>query len=391
MIYVGIDVAKNKHNCIILDSSCNVLTEPFIIQNNLSGFNKLYQAISNLSKDLSKVKVGLEATGHYHDNILDFICKSNLTVYLVNPLKIRFFGKALSLRETKTDNIDCRIVAEYVISNNNLKPYFPISYHMEELKSLTRYRLSRVHDRSRLKVSVSRLVTTLFPELKDCVSTLHLSSIYAILKEFPGATYVADAHLTKLTNILEKESKGQFGRDKAIQIRELAKNSIASDKPSKSFELKNTIRNISGLDKEIKEIDAQIKEFMDLIDTPILSIPGISINSAASIIAEIGDFNKFESADKILAYAGMTATVYESGQLVSNHSKNEKRGSKYLRYALFYATTLVCVYDPNFRRHLAKKRSEGKHYYVAVTHAAKKLVRLMVALVRSGELYRVAA
>lgn len=171
-------------------------------------------------------------------------------------------------------------------------------------------------------------------------------------------------------------------------FREAARNSIGSNMPAKSLELKHTIRLIRELDSEIDEIENEIKVIMDRISSPILSIPGISYRMGAMIIAEIGDFTRFDSPDKILAYAGLSPSTYQSGQMDNSHARMEKRGSKYLRYALFNATIYVCTWDPTFKTYLAKKRSEGKHYYVAVSHAAKKLVRVIYQLEKSRQPYQ---
>lgn len=122
---------------------------------------------------------------------------------------------------------------------------------------------------------------------------------------------------------------------------------------------------------------------MDNINFPILSIPGINYRMGAMIIAEIGDFNRFDSPDKILAYAGFSPSTYQSGQLDGVYSHMEKRGSKYLRYALYNAAKYVCHWDPTFAEYLAKKRAEGKHYNVAISHAVKKLVRVKSATTSS--------
>lgn len=170
-------------------------------------------------------------------------------------------------------------------------------------------------------------------------------------------------------------------------FREAARSSIGSNMPAKSLELKHTIRLIQELDSEIDEIEYEINRIMDDINSPILSIPGISYRMGAMILAEIGDFNRFDSPDKILAYAGLSPSTYQSGQLDSSHSHMEKRGSRYLRYALFNATKFVCHWDPTFSTYLAKKRAEGKHYTVAISHAAKKLVRVIYQLEKSGQQY----
>lgn len=279
-----------------------------------------------------------------------------------------------------------------IMSDMNLKSYSDISYHNEELKSLTRYRFDKVKERAKLKTSISRLVNILFPELEKPVPSLHLSSVYALLSEFPGAAQIAASHLTKLTNLLSQASKGRYGKETAILFRETARSSIGSVMPAKSLELKHTIKLIQELTAEIDEIEVAIKQIMDEeIHSPILTIPGISYRMGAIILAEIGDFNRFDSADQILAYAGMSPSTYQSGQLNNCYSHMEKRGSRYLRYTLYNATKYVCQWDESFSAYLAKKRSEGKHYNVALSHATKKLVRLIFAMEKSGRTYQPAA
>ena len=392
MIYVGIDVAKDKHDCFITNSDGEVLFKPFTIPNNREGFETLFQRIESLSDDLTKVKVGLEATGHYSYNLLGFLLDKGLTTFVINPLHTNLYRKSLTLRKTKTDKVDSRTIAAMMMSGMNLKSYSDTSYHNEELKSLTRYRFDKVKERAKLKSSVSRLVNILFPELEKLVPTLHMVSVYALLSEFPGASHIAFSHLTRLSNLLSESSKGHYGKDTALLFREAARNSIGSVMPAKSLELKHTIRLIQELTLEIDEIEAAIKRIMDEeIQSPILTILGISYRMGAMILAEIGDFSRFDSADKILAYAGMSPSTYQSGQLDNCYSHMEKRGSRYLRYALYNAAKYVCHWDKTFGAYLEKKRAEGKHYNVALSHATKKLVRLIFAMEKSRKAYIPAA
>ena len=391
MIYVGIDVAKDKHDCFIINSDGEVLFKAFTIPNNRQGFDDLFQKIQSLSPDLSKIKVGLEATGHYSCNLLGFLLDKGLPTCVIYPLHTNLFRKSLSLRKTKTDKVDARTIAMMLMSDVDLQSYSDTSYHNEELKSLTRYRFDKVKERTRLKQSVARLVTILFPELEKLVPTLHMSSVYALLGELPGAQQIASCHLTHLVKLLETASKGRYDRDKAVEIRDAAKISIGFAMPAKSLELKHTIRLIGELDSEINEIGSEIIKIMDEIASPILTIPGISYRMGAMILAEVGDFSRFDSPDKLLAYAGISPSTYQSGQLDSSYSHMEKRSSRYLRYALINAAKYVCLWDLAFEAYLAKKRSEGKHYNVAITHATKKLVRLIYAMEKSGKPYIKAA
>ena len=393
MVCVGIDVAKDKHDCFIISSEGEILADVFTIQNNAEGFDRLLQTIRRCTRPEDKIKVGLEATGHYSYNILGFLLDKGLPTYVINPLHTNLYRKSLSLRKTKTDRVDARTIAAMLMSDVDLKSYTDTVYHNEELKSLTRYRFDKVRERAKLKQSVSRLVTILFPELERLVSSLHSASVYALLSEFPGAKQLSSAHMTHLKAVLKNASQGRYGQEMAETIRNAARSSVGSVMPAKSLELQHTIRLIREFDAEIEDIEAAIQAIVDEMQSPITTIPGMGVRMGAVILAEIGDFSRFDSPDKILAYAGMSPSTYQSGQLSlsGSYSHMEKRGSRYLRYALYNATKYVCHWDPTFAAYLAKKRAEGKHYNVALSHAAKKLVRLIYALEKSRQPYSSAA
>ena len=390
-VSVGIDVSKDKHDCFIQSAEGEVLMDVFMISNNMDGFRTLLEKIRVCVSHQDKIKVGLEATGHYSYNLLGFLLDNGLPTYVLNPLRTNLYRKSPSLRKTKTDRVDARTIASMLLSDVGLKPYTDTAYRNEELKSLTRYRFDKVKERAKLKSSIARLVCILFPELETLVSSLHIASVYSLLEEFPGANQVAAAHLTRLKALLETASKGRYKRNMALEIRDAARNSIGSWMPAKSLELQHTIRLIRELDNEIAEIEEQIQSLMIELDSPITTIPGLGFRMAAMILAEVGDFTRFASPDKLLAYAGMSPSTYQSGQLKNCYPHIEKRGSRYLRYALYNATKYVCHWDPTFAAYLAKKRAEGKHYNIALSHAAKKLVRLVFAMEKSKQPYCPAA
>ncbi len=225
----------------------------------------------------------------------------------------------------------------------------------------------------------------LFPELEKLVSSLHIAVVYALLSNYPGASYIANANTEELAETLCTASKGRYTKSKTAEIQVAAGVSIGSKMPAKSMELKHTIALIRELDKEISEVESAIDKITSQMDSPIFTIPGIGRHMGAMILAEVGDFSNFASADKLLAYAGLSPSTYQSGQLQNCYAHMEKRGSRYLRYALFNAAKYVCLWCPTFSAYLEKKRSEGKHYNVAISHAAKKLVRLIFAMQRSGK------
>lgn len=384
MVYVGIDVAKNTHDCLIVNGDGVIVSDPFTIDNNQDGFDRLLFKLESCHNDLTDIKVGLEATGHYGDNLLAFLVSKGLTTIVINPLHTNLYRKSLSLRKTKTDRIDAHSIVT-MLRTETLKPYSQISRHIRELKSLSRYRFNLVQDLAQLKGSYARLCIILFPELEKMVPTLHLISIYALLSELPTAEAIATCHLTHLEDILSASSKGRYGNEKAVEIRNAANKSIGSYSDAKALELQQTIQRILSLEAQVAAIEAKINPIIDSLQSPIMTIPGISYRMAAIIIAETENFANFTHAEQVLAFAGLEPSVYQSGQLTSTHAKMVKRGSKYLRYALFNATKYVCRWDPHFGAYLAKKRSEGKPYNVAVSHAAKKLVRVIFHLVKTNQ------
>ena len=242
-----------------------------------------------------------------------------------------------------------------MLISDNLTPYIPVSYHISELKSLTRHGFRLVKENSRFKTSLVRLVDIVFPELPQIVSSVSQKSCLALLYKLPNAKEIAECNLTHLTHILLNNSNKMFGRDKAIEIRELAKKSIGLNSNSVSFELKQTISIIQFIQEQLDDIEKRIKEILKEINSPILSIPGISFKTAGSILAEIGDISRFDSPAKLLAFAGLDPSMYQSGKFFSTHSVMVKRGSKHLRFALMNSAIMVCMNDSVFNDFKNKK------------------------------------
>jgi len=379
MYYVGIDVAKDKHDCCIVNDVGGIVVKNLRIKNSLEGYTILIQRIAELTSDKSKVVIGLEDTGHYADNLINYF--TNLfEVKTINPLLTNKYKKAETLRKTKTDKTDAVQIAKMLRNGTGFRPIVSIPYDSDEIKSLVRYRMSLVKNRSKEKISVKRLINILFPEYEKFFRDVHCPTSYAILFAYPGKHSLSVCRTPALVGVLRKASKGYYGEDLAVRLRECAKKSIGKTSNAKSYELRKTIKRIESLNNEISEIEEKMHGLLNKYNPPLATIPGVGTILAATIIGEVGDFAKFDNPDKILALAGMSPTTYQSGKYVSGHSKMEKRGSSNLRTALFLATQVVCQYIPEFSQYLAKKRLEGKHYFVAISHATKKLIRLMYAL-----------
>lgn len=398
MIYVGIDIAKDKHDYCILGEGGKTLLEPRTIKNTRLGFKELVNSIrqyedenrdgdGDSDKDNNKVRIGLEDTGDYGDNLISYLQKSHYTVCTINPLLTANNKKANSLRKTKTDSIDAKQIATMLLSGIGFKPKAILTQEDNDLKHYVRYRDSLVKRRSKEKTSVKRLVNSLFPELVKCSMSIHSNTMYALLTNYSSAEDILKANEDEMTKIIVSNSRGRHGKETAIKLKELASSTIGTYSKAKAYELTKTIERINGLSEEIKELEEIIEDLVKRTQHKFTTIPGIGKISAAMIIAEVGDFSRFDNPNKLLAFAGMAPTTYQSGKYISNRAKMEKRGSTLLRQGLFFAAMGVCRVEPTFALYLRKKLNEGKHYYVAISSVVRKLVRLIFAMEKSGSSY----
>ena len=291
MFYVGIDVASEKHDCCILNEKKKIIRS-FSFLNSPVGFQSLLSALSGIQPD--EIKIGLEATGIYSENLSVFLRRKGFNVTTINPLLLKKHQCATTLRKTKTDKADAKGIALF-IAEEGFQPDLPVSYHIQELKSLTRARFSFVQDRSALKNKVKRLVVLLFPELLEQFSDIFGASATALLKQYPSAEKLAACHTDALAALLRKSSRGRFGRAKAAYLKQLAKCSIGNHSPARVMELKMLLARIDLLSEQIKDYDKQIKIIMDELDSPVPTIPGIGYTLGATIIAEVGDISRFSS------------------------------------------------------------------------------------------------
>lgn len=387
MIYLGIDVAKDKHECMIITDENKIVTPCFSFPNTREGFQRLDKEIRMASQgEYEKVKIGLEATGHYSSNLLTYLVRENWKVVQLNPLSVANFKKAQSLRRTKTDKNDVRYIAEMMLSDRN-KPYQEQEYHISVLKSITRARYRISKELQHIKGRFRRSLHLLFPEYPKLFGVLYRGAALNLLAEYPSAKDIAELHLTTLTNFLKSHTHGVLGREKAILLKETAKNSIAYYSEGDALELKMLAQRILFMQNQRKELDKKIDEIMTKINSPITTIPGIGNYIGAVILAEIGDINNFETPAKLQAYAGADPAIYQSGTYTAANTAMVKRGSAYLRHALYLATCMASFADNSFARYAAKKKAQGKHHYVAMAHVMKKMIRVIFCVLNSGKDY----
>ena len=374
MIYVGIDISKYKHDCFICNNDTGeVIVDDLSFENNKKGFQQFLDLLKPY--DNSNVRIGLEATGHYGLNLKLFLEKNNYTFMEFNPLLIKEFKKSLSLRKTKTDKIDTKVICQKLMSVP-YKPNSKLFYHKYGLKSLSRLRETLVKQRSKYMVQLTNVLDITFPEFKPFFNNrFSVTSLY-LLNKYKSAEKMAKMHDFETPN---KLSRGSFTYAKFAKLKELAKNTVGES--TKTFEIElDTILNLyNEIDSKINSLDKQISTIVKELNPPTLSIPGIGELTTAVIISEFGDFSKFSNSAQLLSFAGLEPGIYQSGTMLS-YGKMVKRGSGYLRGALMNISNVVIKYNPTLYDYYLKKRSEGKCHRVALSHVCKKLLRVIYKL-----------
>ena len=381
MYYIGIDISKFKHDCAVIDDVGDVVTPSWSFANDHEGFLQLKALLDSLGLE---TRIGLESTGHYGTNLKLFLEACGRTFMEFNPLLINRFVKSKSLRKTKTDSIDCEMIARYLMTVE-YKPYPPSFYHTEKLKSLTRFRDNLVRQRSRQLVELTNILDKVFPEFKPFFKGKFSTTALYILANYSSPEKIANMN-SKSYESLRKLSRGRFSVTDFTALKLLARNTIGHPDDFLLHEMAIVIDIFSQLDSKIDETEALIRECVLEINPPMLTIPGIGIESAAVILAEFGDFSKFENPAQLLSFAGMEPGYFQSGTSETT-GKMVKHGSSYLRYTLMNCARSVANYEPTFAEYYAKKRAQGKTFRVALSHTAKKLLRVLFTVQTKNLVY----
>ena len=374
MYFVGIDISKYKHDCFICNETGLVIKENLSFNNNQEGFHQLLYLLNSLD-NISEIRIGLEATGHYHMNLMLFLEKNNYSFMELNPALVKKFISTQTLRRTKTDKTDAIAIARYLMSLD-YKPHPKQFYHKYALKSLSRRRSSFVHQRSYYKTELTNILDIIFPEFKPFFKNSFSATALFILNKYQSADKIAKM---KDYDSVRKISRSRFSYPQFLKLKELAKNTIGVDNEIFSFQLESVLSLLFNMNKHVSIIEDKIAEIIKELNPRTLSIRGIGFVTCASIVSEFGDFSRFKSADSCLAFAGLDPAIIQSG--ISNYSgKMVKRGSSHLRCHLMNAAEYVFLHEPIFTSFYYKKRGEGKAHRVALSHLAKKLVRVIYKL-----------
>lgn len=377
MLNIGIDISKYKHDCIVIDDAGAIIRNVFSFDNSRTGFNQFMEMYRSLNPTEIK-KIGFEATGHYQDNFKVYLERSGIEFMQLNALLVHKFKNSQTLRGVKTDKTDARLIASY-LSSTKFKPYPKISYHTLALRSLCKRHFDLINERTKYLIRITNFLDRTFPEFKEFIKdNIKSKTCMYILHNYGITSKIANIN-TQSYEKLRKESHGHFSVAKFIQLRELAKNTVGFSYETDLFEIKSLLRVYDTLQDEISSVENEITTHLSKINSHIPSILGIGTVSAATMIAEIEDISRFDNPNKLLAFAGLDPRMYQSGTQEFKGRMN-KKGSVVLRRVLMNCAESILMYNPAFYSYYKKKRDEGKPHRVAISHVARKLVRIIYKL-----------
>ena len=387
MFYLGIDIAKVNHVASLISEDGTILVKAIKFTNSNEGLQKLIDSISNYEQ--SQIYCAMEATGTYWLSLFSALTDKGFNVSVFNPYQIKSFRGAYTNRKQKNDVIDSILIANFLNFNGTKQTSLP-NDDLLALKNLTRYRSNLVSNISKAKTQVTGILDKVFPEYSDLFSDIFGEASKQILLNCPTPNEVINFNTRKLANILKKVSRGYHSTDKVREVKSLAKNSfgIKFTGDACSFEIKQLVNQIIFLENQAHELEVKIKEIYSKLDNHLQSIPGIGEVTAPIILAEIGDINNFSSPSKLTAFAGIDPSENQSGNKKSTDEKTSKRGSPYLRHAIYLAAMVASNNDPVMHDYYIKKRAEGKHHYVALTGVERKLLGIIFHVLKENRDYR---
>lgn len=376
MFYIGIDVGKFNHCCAVMNSEGEVLIEPFFFENNSVGFDSLFHIIKPFRS--ARHMSGLESTGHYGDNLLHFLLDNQFEVGLINPISTDAKRRE-KIRKTKNDKKDSLTICA-VLQSREFTHMTRNKLALREGKQLTRYHHDLIASLNQAKNKLQKCIDIVFPEYNTIFSTKYSKAYMAVLKECGSAKVVRDTHLTHLKKIISDASNGKINSDYPARLKESAKTSIGEVNLVMTLEIKQLIQSIELLMAQLEEVDNKIEELARPLNSPIFTIPGIGFITGMSILCELGSIDSFSSHSKVIAYAGLDCTVYQSGQYNADKTAITKRGSPHIRLSLYQAALPLCRFNATFNAYYSRKRSEGKSHRCAQRHVVRKLLRVIFKL-----------
>jgi len=393
MYYLGIDIGKNNHVASMIGNNGKPIFRAFKFANTIEGGESLLGKISICGIKPDEVEVGLEATGHYWLSVYSFLCDKGYKLHVINPIQTDGWRKGVEIRKRKTDVIDSILIADFVRYGDFLETHLPEEAILS-LKNLTRFRSYLMDSIGDLKRKVICVLDQVFPEYQSVFSNVFGKTSKEILLQFSCPAALETISADTLAQLLTKLSRKKLGMEKAQKLSHAASNSfgVTFCRDSFTFQLRMLIEQIQYIESQVKDTEAEIRTIMETLDSPITTIPGIGMILGAIILAEIGNIEKFDHASKLVAFAGIDASVKQSGDFQSTNNRMSKRGSPYLRRALYQASLVAATGknpDPILQAFYQKKRAEGKPHNICIGALSRKLCYIIYAVLKENRPFEI--
>jgi len=392
MFYVGIDVSKDKSDICIKDVNGNDLIQRFKITNSKADLGHLYETIKRIKSKTpgkSDVVFGMEATGIYSLPLYSALKRDGYKVKLYNPIQTNGFRK-INIRKTKTDPIDAAIIADMLRHSEPPQVSDIQDLNLYQLRELVRIRHRLIEKQTICKVQIVRNIDTIWPDYNSVMKRVLGKTSLAILKKYSVPSKVRAISFEQFYELIKKMSRSKISRKQAEEIYAHAGNVLTIPELDSviTFEIKTLISQLELYDEQIQSVEIRIDQMMKLIDSKIMSIPGIGDTLGPMILGEIGSVERFSNVKKLIAFAGLDPVVSQSGRFENRSGPISKRGSPLLRQALFLAANVARQNDENLKRFYDKKISEGKHHFSALNAVAAKLLRITYWVLKNNKEYQ---
>ena len=387
MFYLGIDIGKNTHVASLVDDKKKVIFKAFSFSNSIDGAESL---ILKLEAFKNELEVGMEATGHYWLSLYSYLAQKNFTVRVINPIQTDGWRQGFEIRKRKTDIIDSLLIADLLRYGDFVETSLSNEDYLS-LRNLSRFRSYLISSIGDLKRKTIALLDQVFPEYASSFSNIFGKTSKEILSNFSTPSDFEDINSDDLNTFLESVTRKNYASKKIDELSKKASSSFGINfcLDSFSLQIKMLIEQISFIQNQVSDVENEIEVLLEKLNSPITTIPGIGSVNAATILGEIGDIKRFSNPSKLVAYAGLDASISQSGEYESTYNHMSKRGSPYLRRALFQSALRAEFCDPVFSDYYQKKISEGKHHLVATNAVARKLCHTIFAVLTKDEPYQV--
>lgn len=387
-LIIGIDIGKSFHQAAIIDQNGQIIGGSIRFANTTSGAELLLSRISSVNINNLPLVFGLEATGHYWLALFSFLADKDLQVAVINPYQSDAWRKVY-LSTTKTDQEDSFLIAE-ILRFGNYQLTKLADEDIVALRNLSRFRLVLNQQLTDTKRRIITILDQVFPEFEGMFSDIFGKTARMLLKEYSTPEAIDSLSTRKLTNIVTKLSKGHFKEQKALEIKQKASQSfgikLALD--SLTLQLELLLKQLEFTEIQLTIVDDQINPLVP-DDCVLLSLPGVSKTIASSILSEIGDINRFKTSAQLVSFAGINPTVRQSGNFTGNKNHMSKKGTGFLRLALWQASVTSVRFNPVLKDYYNQRLSEGKSHMTILGAVSRKLTGIIFAMLRDNKPFKV--